>query len=63
MTRLVRVKDGTDDEAVRVEHGYLWVHTPREYTRGAKSDPLQWYRSIATGYEHPWFDSEVEGAE
>jgi hypothetical protein len=63
MPKLVRVRpeviekaprNSRDIEAIE-EHGYLWFL----YEVGA-TDQLKHYRSLATGYIHPWFDHEVE---
>lgn len=58
---LVRVCSPVDDDELKVasEEGYLWT-----YVRRARSyhidGPLHLCRSIATGFVHPWYESEFE---
>lgn len=66
MTRLVRVTlrlnmSDTDAETLRTD-GYLWLAAPELELGWDLNDDLHWYRSLATGFEHLWYDHEVEDA-
>ena len=60
---LVRIipEQTRDESNIVAQHGTLWVRTEAEV---ADSDTvLYWYRSLATGFEHLWYDHEVETRE
>lgn len=69
MAKLVRVKpeclkamDG-DPEARLEADGYLWILEDDEpIAHDYDNDPTRAYRSLATGAEYDWYDSEVEEA-
>lgn len=67
MTRLVRVcadpEDlGASDIEVLEWDGYLWFEIEASGEPGlVPSDrELKWYRSLATGAEHLWYNHEIE---
>lgn len=66
MSKLVRIRPealtANNDKATVANHGYLWLLDEKK-ARPHSTDPLKFYRSIATGERHPWYDSEVEGAD
>ena len=67
MTRLVRIREedsllmGPGDVAMVREHGSMWLRIAID-TTGTEpfADNLHWYKSLATGAEHCWFDHEIE---
>jgi hypothetical protein len=65
MSKIVRVTGdsrlllGDDDRRILANHGNIWIWVSRD-TDHTDSDPLHNYRSLATGYEYAWYDSEVE---
>jgi hypothetical protein len=65
MSKIVRVTGdsrqllGGGDREILEKHGNIWIWVSW-HTKGTDSDPLHNYRSLATGYEHMWYDSEVE---
>lgn len=65
MTRVVMLRpevldpDSGDDNVMR-EHGMLWVYVGSLKSAEEPADILHWYRSIATGHEHMWYDHEIE---
>jgi len=42
------------------DHGYLWFRVTNHRVGGTEQMPLRIYRSIGTGHNHMWFDTEVE---
>ena len=68
MSKLVRVSedklfpDYADEGAAMLEeHGYLWfLEEDGKYEAEKFYDDFHRYRSLATGEEYWWYDSEVE---
>lgn len=65
MTRVVMLRPevidpDSEDGNVMCKHGMLWVHVRSLKNAEEPADILHWYKSIATGHEHMWFDHEIE---
>jgi len=64
---IVKVKNhiaetDNNDAFVIAKHGYLWMY--QRPFGGAQRDnddaQLHWYKAVATGKEHLWYDYELE---
>ena len=67
MTRVVMLRPEVIDPAsgdgfIMRDHGMLWVRVHVRSVKNAEepADILHWYKSIATGHKHMWFDHEIE---
>lgn len=67
MSKMVRVRPEiigrllAYEEKTVAEHGYLWLGLASR--KNHPNAGLHWYKSLATGYEHCWYDIEVEEAD
>ena len=52
-----------EDKRMLEDHGYLWFRTNHSVNGGTERLPMRFYKSIATGHVHMWFDTEVEASE
>lgn len=65
MTRVVMLRpevidpDSEDGRTMR-EHGMLWVYVRSLKNAEESADILHWYKAVATGHKHMWFDHEIE---
>lgn len=58
---LVRVHNAafSGEEHLVAEHGELWLYLLSMQQYGGTPD-LHFFKSVVTGYEHAWYDDEIE---
>ena len=58
---LVRVHNAafSGEQRLVEQHGDLWLYLQSMQKYGGSPD-LSFFKSIATGYEHAWYDHEIE---
>ena len=69
MTRVVMLRPEVIDPAsgdgfIMRDHGLLWVYERTIADPDDAADDrrrhLHWYKAVATGHKHMWFDHEIE---